>query len=292
MSDQALNDYLTAIGKIPLLTTEEEIFYGRDVQLWIADRESTSPCPRIERRGKRATRRMVQGNLRLVVTVSTKFYNRASALTRMDLIQEGNLGLIRAVEKFDPSRGYKFSTYAYWWIRQGMSRAISQSDRMIRLPMPAGDILSRVRRFASDYRGEHGVAPSLEQCAKVAGIVPDTLALYLSHAAGHASIDALAKSQGDADGCAIIDLLPSNATNTVEDAWESMELDRLEVLLEALTEAEYDVLDQTYGLSTGSPKTLEAVGKEKGVSRERVRQIKERALMKVRARGALSPLLA
>ena len=290
-SDPALTDYLREVGRIPLLTHEEEIFLGRQVQEWVQDRASDKPCPRIERRGRRALNRMVQANLRLVVAVSKRFYNRTHTLSQMDLIQEGSLGLVRGVEKFDPSRGYKFSTYGYWWIRQGMSRAISQSDRMIRLPGTAGDALSKVRRFATDYRGEHGIAPSLEECAAFVNLDPSTLALYLSHAPSHASIDALSKSQGDSDGAAIVDLLPSDSTNTVEAAWDSMEMDRLEALLEVLTEVEYDVLDRMYGLTTGAPQTLEAVGRARGTSREAIRQAKERALQKIRTLRAKTPLL-
>ena len=290
MNDQSLNDYLTAIGRIPLLTHSEEIILGRAVQTWMADKDSANPCPRIERRGKRAKDRMVKANLRLVVSVSKRFMFRSHSLSRMDLIQEGNLGLIRGVEKFDPERGYRGSTYFYWWIRQGIARAIAYSDRMIRLPSGAGDVLSKIRRFVAEQVNLTGKIPTTEECAAFAGIPLETLEIYLSHAAGHRSLDSQAKIQDD-DGCAIVDLLPSSSTNTVEEAWNSIELDRLQHLLGTLTDTEQDVIDQMYGLSTGEPKTLQKLGKERGVSREAVRTAKERALRKIRVKSALLPLL-
>ena len=292
MNDAALNDYLTAIGKIPLLTHEEEIILGRAVQAWMADKDSENPCPRIARRGMRAKERMVSANLRLVVSVSKRFMYRTHTLSRMDLIQEGSLGLIRGVEKFDPERGYKFSTFGFWWIRQGIARAIGQSDRMIRLPGAAGDVLHKVRRFIADETNLTGKAPTLEQCAAFANVPVNTLEIYLSHAAGHKSLDAQTKSQDD-NGCAILDLLPGTSTNTVEEAWNSMELDRLQCALDtSLTEIERDVIDKMYGLTTGEPVTLEKVGKARGTSRESVRQAKERALRKIRVTSAKLPLLA
>ena len=293
---EGLGYYLNAAGKIPLLSHEEEILLGRSVQAMqalLADNPEgpyTKEESRIIRTGRRARERMINGNMRLVVSVAKRFMFRAHCLELADLVQEGTLGLIRGVEKFDPERGYKFSTFGYWWIRQGIARAIAYSDRMIRLPSGAGDVLSKIRRFVAEQVNITGKIPTTEECAAFANIPLETLEIYLSHAAGHRSLDSQAKTQDD-DGCAIVDLLPSSSTNTVEEAWNSIELDRLQHLLGTLTDTEQDVIDQMYGLSTGEPKTLQKLGKERGVSREAVRTAKERALRKIRVKSALMPLL-
>jgi len=289
--------YLNAAGKIPLLTAEEEIILGRTVQAMQALLASNPEGPytkeesRTLRAGKRAKERMVNGNLRLVVSVAKRFMYRTQSLELSDLVQEGTIGLIRGVEKFDPERGFKASTYLYWWIRQGMSRAVAQSDRMVRLPGAAGDILAKIRRYVADYQNDNGSKPSLEQCAAFANIHPDTLTFYLSHAAGHASLDAPASSHRDNEGSSIIEMLASSSINNVDTAWECMEIDRAQALLDHLTDAERDLVDQVFGLTTGQPKTLYEIGRERGTSRENIRQTKERALRKLRILTAKTPLL-
>jgi RNA polymerase primary sigma factor len=297
-SMEGIGYYLDAAGKIPLLTKEEEIILGRAIQAMhgLLGANPSGPYTteenRVIRTGRRARERMVNANMRLVVAVAKRFMYRTHCLELSDLVQEGTLGLIRGVEKFDPERGYCFSTYGYWWIRQGIARAIAQSDRMIRLPGAAGDVLSKIRRFVADAVNLTGKTPTMEQCAAFANIPVATLEIYLSHAAGHGSLDAHAKNSDD-DGCAIVDLIASDSTNTVEEAWNSMELDRLQLILTtALTETERDVIDQMYGLTTGEPITLEKVGKTRGTSREAVRQAKEKALRKIRVKSAQLPLLA
>ncbi|MGA1512658.1 MAG: sigma-70 family RNA polymerase sigma factor, partial [Aquiluna sp.] len=152
MSD-TLRDYLNQIGKIPLLTAAEEIELGHAIQKMIAVQtdQPSKEEQRILRIGKRAKERMIKGNLRLVVGVAKKYKHLTNRLTMHDLVQEGNIGLIRAVELFDPARGYKFSTYAYWWIRQGIMRSIQVQDRIIKLPTGAGDALRKVRTFTLEY---------------------------------------------------------------------------------------------------------------------------------------------
>ena len=150
-----LRDYLNQIGKIPLLTAAEEIELGNSIQrmMPLLDKpDLTKEEQKVIRIGKRAKKRMVQGNLRLVISVASKYNKMTCRLSMQDLIQEGNIGLIRAVEMFDPSRGYKFSTYAYWWIRQGIMRATQTQDRMIKLPSGAPDGLRKVRYFMIDYQ--------------------------------------------------------------------------------------------------------------------------------------------
>ena len=144
-----LRDYLNQIGKIPLLTAAEEIELGNSIQrmMPLLDKpDLTKDEQKIIRIGKRAKKRMVQGNLRLVISVASKYNKMTSRLSMQDLIQEGNIGLIRAVEMFDPSRGYKFSTYAYWWIRQGITRAIAEKSRTIRLPIHITETLNKLKK--------------------------------------------------------------------------------------------------------------------------------------------------
>ena len=192
-----LRDYLNQIGKIPLLTAAEEIELGNSIQRMMPLLDKPNPTKeeqKVIRIGKRAKKRMVQGNLRLVISVASKYNKMTSRLSMQDLIQEGNIGLIRAVEMFDPSRGYKFSTYAYWWIRQGIMRATQTQDRMIKLPSGAPDGLRKVKYFMIDYQKEHGVMPTLKQCADLIGVQPETMRNYLQAASDATSLDAKAKS--------------------------------------------------------------------------------------------------
>ena len=158
----AIDHILTAAGRAPLLTAEEEILLGRRVQALMRlledkpDGPYTSAEQRTLRLGKRAKERMITANIRLVVHVAKKYIHRIQTLTLADLIQEGSIGLIRGVEKFDPERGYKFSTFGYWWVRQGISRAITQNDRVIRLPIAAVEALNKLRGFVPAFVQEHG----------------------------------------------------------------------------------------------------------------------------------------
>ena len=164
MSDP-LRDYLNQIGRIPLLTAAEEIALGNAIQAMmplVGKADLTKQEQKTIRAGNRAKKRMIQGNLRLVISVASKYSRMTTRLSMQDLIQEGNIGLIRAAEMFDPSRGYKFSTYAYWWIRQGIMRSTQTQDRMIRLPSGAPDGLRKVKYFMIDYQKEHGKMPTLQ----------------------------------------------------------------------------------------------------------------------------------
>ena len=162
--------YLHEIGKIPLLTAEEEIILNRQILEWLPLRDRIGPFTkkerRIERIGKRAHKRFMEANLRLVVSVAKKYSPIVKTLTMMDLIQEGNVGLVKAVEKFDGTRGYKFSTYAYWWIRQAITRSIQMQDRMIRLPGHVHDKMTKIRFFVEQYYHSNGCKPSLKTVSK------------------------------------------------------------------------------------------------------------------------------
>jgi len=190
MSDSSIQDYLNAIGRIPMLTYEEQIILGRAVQAWMADKESNNPCPRIGRRGKRAMDRMVSANLRLVVSIARLFAHPAHGLSQMDLIQAGNLGLIRGVEKFDPERGYRCSTYFYWWIRQGITREIENVGRTIRIPSTRNGTIAKARKVAAALAAQLGRAPSRAELAAALEMTPADIDLVLIQSLPCRSLDA------------------------------------------------------------------------------------------------------
>ena len=207
MTDQSLQDYLTDIGRIPLLTPAQEIILGRDVQAWMANKESAAPCPRIERRGRRAKDHMINANLRLVVSIAKRFTHGDHTLSQMDLIQAGNLGLIRGVEKFDPERGYRCSTYFYWWIRQGITRHIDECGRTIRIPTTHSDTAAKARRVASELAFILGRTPTRAELADELGVNVDELERLLLVSAGCFSLDAPVPGATSGDPANMVELL-------------------------------------------------------------------------------------
>jgi RNA polymerase sigma factor (sigma-70 family) len=288
-ANDTLRDYLNSIGQIPLLTHEEELTLARSIQSWIADRTTSTPCPRIARRGKRAQDRMVKGNLRLVVSNARKFIGRGQTLTMMDLIQEGNIGLIKASERFDPSRGYKFSTYASWWIRAAILRALAQGDRIVRLPTAATDILHNMRNFAWQFRQAHDRSPTIEECAKEAGISAEYLRYYMLHQWGCVSLDQKVRGSDSNDDHATIGaFISSNAPEPLDEIHLSMQKEKLDSWKWNLTELQLNVINRRYGLDGHERETLEAIGRELGVTREAIRNHEQRGLRKMRLASALS----
>lgn len=280
--------YLSSIGKIPMLTAEEELILSRAVQAWMQDRESDNPCPRIARRGKRALDRMVQANLRLVVSASKKYYGRGFSTSVMDLIQEGNLGLIRAAEKYDPSRGYKFSTYAYWWIRQGMHRVLAQSDRMIHLPIAAYDVLNTAKHFAAKYKLKHNRPPSLEECAAECKVQPDTLRNYMLHATGTASLNQpTMQRQHEDDGTSLEDCIASQHGNPIDEVENNINSELINIWMQTLTDKELMVINRCFGLNNTPIESMSTISQELGVCREAVRQTHVRALRKIRHQSGM-----
>ena len=223
MNDQSLRDYLADIGRIPLLTPAQEIILGREVQAWMADKESDNPCPRIERRGKRAKNHMVNANLRLVVSIAKKFANGTHTLSLMDLIQAGNLGLIRGVERFDPERGYRCSTYFYWWVRQGITRHIDECGSTIRIPTTQSDTAAKARRVASELSIMLGRTPTRAELADEMGMKQDELERLLLVSAGCYSLDAPLPGVGD-DGTMLRDVLAAVDVSTPPDDPQQAEL--------------------------------------------------------------------
>ena len=279
-----LRDYLNQIGKIPLLTAAEEIELGNSIQRMMPLLEKpdlTKDEQKIIRIGKRAKKRMVQGNLRLVISVASKYNKMTSRLSMQDLIQEGNIGLIRAVEMFDPSRGYKFSTYAYWWIRQGIMRATQTQDRMIKLPSGAPDGLRKVKYFMIDYQKEHGKMPSLQECADLIGVQPETMRNYLQASEDATSLDAKPRSRAD-DGSQILDLIPS----TYGAADEDLELDTATLAIKRafkeMTERERTIITMRYGLDGEEPLSNPSIAKKIGIHKEAARKLVHQTENKLR----------
>ena len=304
-SCDALSQHLRAIGRIPLLTSAEEITLGKAVQAlraleevaeeltlraggvapsletWSAEAGLTPQQLRRRRRmGQRARERMVAANLRLVVTIARKYASRQLELD--DLIQEGNLGLIKAVERFDPTRGYKFSTYAYWWIREGITRAIADKSRTIRLPVHVGESLSKLRKAQQTLWQRLGRTPSIEELAAESGLKPLDIQETLFRAQQPVSLDAGQSSEGDST---LMDRIRCVGVAPDERLTSHLLSHDLESLLQDLPSQEAELLRLRYGINQEAPMTLSAVARSMGVTRDTARGIERRAVAAVRERS-------
>ncbi|MER6420665.1 RNA polymerase sigma factor [Streptomyces sp. NPDC001137] len=288
-SSDLFRQYLREIGRIPLLTAAEEVELARRVEagLFAEERLSTAPdldsqlaldLDRLVVMGRMAKRRLIEANLRLVVSVAKRYVGRG--LTMLDLVQEGNLGLIRAVEKFDYARGYKFSTYATWWIRQAMSRALADQARTIRVPVHVVELINRVVRVQRRMLQERGYEPTPEEVADHLDLPPERVSEVLRLAQEPVSLHA---PVGEEDDVALGDLIEDgDAASPVESAAFLLLREHLEAVLSTLGERERKVVQLRYGLADGRPRTLEEIGRIFGVTRERIRQIESKTLNKLR----------
>lgn len=278
---EALQDYLNAIGRVPLLTPDEQIILGRAVQAWMADKESDKPCPRIERRGRRAMDRMVSANLRLVVSISRRFKHAGPSLSQMDLIQAGNLGLIRGVEKFDPERGYRCSTYLYWWIRQGISRHIDESSRTIRPPSTHASKLSRLGRIGAQLEQDLGRAPSRAELAEALGMKLADLDVMLRVGLPCWSLD---HASGDSENSSSLsDLLAAPAP-----AEQDPEVDELHSRIAALDPIQQRLIAGRWGLE-GPVMTFAQLAAQEAVSVPEARRMVDQAMRKLRKEPPPAP---
>jgi RNA polymerase primary sigma factor len=276
--------YLGTIGRVPLLTPAEEIELAHHVRqgkelLQLPPETLTSRQQRQIRMGQRARDRMMAANLRLVVSVAKKYQNQGLEL--LDLIQEGAIGLERAVDKFDPGMGYKFSTYAYWWIRQGMTRAIDNSARTIRLPIHISEKLSKLRRITRELSHRLGRQPNRLELAHGLGMEPDELEELMAQTAPCASLDAHAR--GEEDRSTLGELIADPASHSHLDSMDShLQKEHLVTWLAQLNEREQKIIRLRFGLEGQEPLTLAEIGRQINVSRERVRQLEAKAIMKLR----------
>jgi RNA polymerase primary sigma factor len=288
-SSDPISWYLATIGRIPLLTPAEEIELGNQVQEMMRLTEDgtlaqdhdgfSSHDRRMIRVGKRAKERMMKANLRLVVSVAKKYQGKGLEL--LDLIQEGSLGLERAVEKFDPTRGYKFSTYAFWWIRQSMTRAIACQSRTIRLPVHLSERLTTIRKVSLDLAHKLGAMPSRVEIAEAMEMPLDELDALLRQALTTSSLDA--PVNGEEGRSFLGDLIADTSYDEPLDKVEqSIHHEQLGRWLSHLSEQEQYVLGLRFGLNGNERHTLAEIGRLMEVSRERVRQVELKALRKLR----------
>lgn len=283
-----LGDFLNKVGKVPLLTPDEEILLSRQVQQWLQLRHIDTPTKeqhRTIKRGRRAYDRFFTSNIRLAIFVAKQFASKATTMTLDDLIQEGCIGLARGIEKFDAERGYKFSTYAYWWIRQSISRAIEMQDRMIRLPINSLQQMAKVRRFMLKHQIEHGCMPSLEQCCEVSGLSMQTYKSCMHLASDCHSLDSVANRQIDSD-TSLKDLIADHRSSPMEHLELEINRAALAKWQNMLTDLEKDILDAHYGLNGQAPESLTQIGKRFSVSREQVRIKEQTAIRKMRYQAA------
>jgi RNA polymerase primary sigma factor len=254
--------YLKEIGRVPLLTAEEEVELAK----------------RIEQGDEEAKRRLAEANLRLVVSIAKRYVGRGMLF--LDLIQEGNMGLIKAVEKFDYRKGYKFSTYATWWIRQAITRAIADQARTIRIPVHMVETINKLIRVSRQLLQELGREPSPEEIAEEMGLSPEKVREIMKIAQEPVSLET---PIGEEDDSHLGDFIPDDDAQAPADAaaYELLK-EQLKEVLDTLSEREENVLRLRFGLDDGRTRTLEEVGKVFGVTRERIRQIEAKALRKLR----------
>ncbi len=264
-ADDSVRMYLREIGKIPLLTQEEE--------LELANRALEGD--------KKAKDKLAEANMRLVVSIAKRYSGRG--LDFLDLIQEGNTGLLRAVEKFDPGKGFKFSTYATWWIRQAITRAIADQARTIRIPVHMVETINKVLRMTRKLTQELNREPTNEEIAEAMGMEVSKIENVMRIKQDIASLDASVGRDGDDEESVLGDFVEDSERDSPEDATANQILkEQIAQILTTLSEREQKIIRLRFGIGGGRPHTLEEVGNEFSVTRERIRQIEAKALSKLR----------
>ncbi len=264
-SDDSVRLYLREIGKIPLLNAEEELALAQKV---VAG-------------DKRAKDKMAEANMRLVVSIAKRYSGRG--LDFLDLIQEGNTGLLRAVEKFDPDKGFKFSTYATWWIRQAITRAIADQARTIRIPVHMVETINKLLRTQRRMTQELNREPTIEELAKELEMEPEKVEYVMKIKQDITSLDAGVGRDGDDEDSVLKDFIEDEDSATPEESAASQLLkEQVQEILSTLSDREQKIIKMRFGLENGKSHTLEEVGQEFAVTRERIRQIEAKALAKLR----------
>ncbi len=292
-SADSVRAYLKQIGKVALLNAEEEVDLAKRIEagLYSAERlrqaeesneKLTMQVKRdlrwIVRDGERAKNHLLEANLRLVVSLAKRYTGRGMAF--LDLIQEGNLGLIRAVEKFDYTKGYKFSTYATWWIRQAITRAMADQARTIRIPVHMVEVINKLGRIQRELLQDLGREPTPEELAKEMDITPDKVLEIQQYAREPISLDQTIGDEGDSQLGDFIE--DSEAVVAVDAVSFTLLQDQLQSVLQTLSEREAGVVKLRFGLTDGQPRTLDEIGQVYGVTRERIRQIESKTMSKLR----------
>jgi RNA polymerase primary sigma factor len=276
--DDPVRMYLREIGRVPLLTAEEEISLAKRMERGRLELQNPCRDRRIIEDGEEAQRKLTEANLRLVVSVAKKYIGRGMSL--LDLIQEGNIGLIRAVEKFDYRKGFKFSTYATWWIRQAITRAIADQARTIRIPVHMVETINRLIRISRRLLQELGREPTSEEIALEMQITPEKVREIIKVSQEPVSLETPIGEEEDSHLGDFIE--DHSALAPAEAASHQLLKEQVEVVLGGLSERERKVLQLRFGLDDGRSRTLEEVGREFKVTRERIRQIEAKALRKLR----------
>jgi len=285
-----VKDYLKQIGKVPLLNAEQEVELAKRIEAGLfAEEKLNEPKQKLDKKmrldlewiaedGRRAKNHLLEANLRLVVSLAKRYTGRGMLF--LDLIQEGNLGLIRAVEKFDYTKGYKFSTYATWWIRQAITRAMADQARTIRIPVHMVEVINKLARVQRQMLQDLGREPTPEELAKELDMTPEKVVEVQKYGREPISLHTPLGEEGDSEFGDLIEdseaIVPSDAVSF------TLLQEQLESVLDTLSDREAGVVRMRFGLTDGQPKTLDEIGKVYGVTRERIRQIESKTMSKLR----------
>ena len=285
-----VKDYLKQIGKVPLLNAEQEVELAKRIEAGLfAEEQSADEANKLKEKvrdeyewisedGRRAKNHLLEANLRLVVSLAKRYTGRGMLF--LDLIQEGNLGLIRAVEKFDYTKGYKFSTYATWWIRQAITRAMADQARTIRIPVHMVEVINKLARVQRQMLQDLGREPTPEELAKELDMTPEKVIEVQKYGREPISLHTPLGEDGDSEFGDLIE--DSEAIVPAEAVSFTLLQEQLHAVLDTLSEREAGVVSMRFGLTDGQPKTLDEIGKVYGVTRERIRQIESKTMSKLR----------